>query len=128
MSLGNATNNNLFALTSPVIDFSVTGVVPLFTTAFNSRFCPIFSQNICVFSNSADGNSQYNIGWTGPDYMDYDQGAGFQATVTDETSFVDPGSTSKKTFPPNTVIRVNITQADSGIALTGRIIIYGIYI
>lgn len=128
MSLANATNNNLFAIISPVINFKSVGVTTLFTTPTNMKFAPCFAQYVCDSATAAGGNSGFSVGWTAATYTDYILSDSFNPTTANKFQLYQTGSTATNIFPANTVIKINVTGADSGTAITGRIIFYGVYI
>lgn len=126
MTLGNATNNNLFSYTSPTINLKNTGLTTIFTTLYGLRFIPLVYTVICDTATAPNGDSLFNIGWTAAAYSDYDSNATINTTPNNFVNVTTSGE--KPIFPAATVIKVNVTSGDSGTALTGRIVLTGIYI
>jgi hypothetical protein len=128
MAFGDATNNNLAGIISGIIDFKITGTTTLFTTPFNSRFVPAFAQYVCESATAANGTSNFSVGWTAAAFNDYINSDSFNPTTANKSQLYQTGSTPTNIFPANTDIKIKITTADTGTAITGRIIFYGVYI
>ncbi len=120
-------NGNTFALVSPIINFKLVTVTTLFSIPVGVRFAPVFAQYICESATAANGNSIFSIGWTPATYNNYISDS-FNPTTASMSQLFQTGSTPVTLFPANTDIKINVTSADTGTALTGRIVIYGIYI
>ncbi len=119
---------NFVSLVSPIINFKTTGVTVLFTTPSNLRLAPVFAQYICESATLANGNGNFSVGWTGAAYTDYINADSFNPTTANNSLLYQTGSTATNVFPANTAIRANVTLADSGTSITGRIVIFGVYI
>jgi hypothetical protein len=115
-------------LVSPVINFKAVGVTTIATTPSNLKFSPVFAQYICESATAANGNSVLSVGWTAAAYDDYILSDGFAITTPSMAALYQTGSTAVKIFPANTDIKINVTAGDTGTAITGRIVIFGVYI
>jgi hypothetical protein len=116
------------AITSAIINFKTVGVTTLFTTPAGSRFAPAFVQYVCESATAANGNGGFSVGWTAAAYSDYILAESFNPTTANMCELYQTGSSQVKVFPANTAIKINITGADTGTALTGRLVFYGVYI
>jgi hypothetical protein len=121
-------NGNVFALVSPIINFKIVTVTTLFSIPIGFRFAPVFTQMICESATAANINGNFSVGWTPATYSDYIASNSFGPNVANMSELYQTGSTPVTLFPSNTDIKINVTSADTGTALTGRIVIYGIYI
>ena len=120
-------SSNFVVLTSPEVDFEMSGLTTLFTTNSTKNF--VFNSVNLLIDTAAGvgGNTSFNIGWTPPDYLDF--------TVTDGITNPTPGiyqsigaSGNIPLAPTSTPVIVNVTSPDGGTTLTGRFIITGFYI
>lgn len=128
MTQANALNSNLVSYTSPAINLKVTGLTTIFTTQYGMRFVPLEYYFICDSATVAVGNSGINIGWTGAGYTDFQTGVSFSAIVANDFYNTISFGVPLPVFPAATPIIANVTMADAGVALTGRIVFVGFYI
>ncbi len=127
ITITSTSNGNVFALVSPIINFKVVAVTTMFSIPVGVRFSSLFTQYICESATAANSDSNFSIGWTGS-YQNYIPADNFNPVIADESTIYTEGVTTVPLFPANTDIRINVTSADTGTALTGRIVIYGVYI
>ncbi len=115
---------------SDVVNFKVTGLYNLFTTASSGNFIPLNLTMVCDSAVSEVGDNMFNVGWTAASYNDWSSGLAFQISAAGNfIAGATPGTSLEIPYAPiSTAIKVNVTNADSGTTLTGRIIITGIYI
>ncbi len=127
MTVGNATNDKFFTYISPTINFKTTGITLIFTTLPNVKFIPTMFSIISDTATAANGDMQFNVGWTAAAYNDYIFGS--SSSITLSGNFQNYFTLSALPIPPaSTGIYINITSGETGTALTGRVIFNGIYI
>lgn len=117
--------DQVYRYVSATIDFTTLGVVQLFSTASIGYFVPINTTFLCDVATAIVGDSTSNIGWTPPDYDDYMSlgiGAATSGEATDQSNATNPY------IPASTPVSINVTQAETGTALLGRIAMVGYYI
>ena len=128
MTQANVLNNNLVSYTSPAINLKATGLTTLFTTQYGMRFVPVEYFFICDTASAANGDSGINIGWTAAAYTDFQTGVSFSAITANTWYNTIAFGAPLPIFPASTAIIANVTQADTGTTLTGRIVFVGFYI
>lgn len=111
---------------SPSINFKVVGLTTIFTTEATKNFYPISLIFICDTATSANGDSAVSIGWTAAAYTDL-YTSGFPLVVASQAQNNNSINNPFDFFPNNTAIRVNVSSAETGTALTGRVLIVGFY-
>ena len=128
MVVANSLNQKLFTYLSDPIDFKTVATYPLFTTLVGSKFMPIDYAFICDSATAANGDGNFSIGWTGPTYEDFISGGSSTNAITANHFDNYPVSSgSKEVFPANTPIILNLTNADTGTALSIRVMMCGFY-
>lgn len=132
MVLANAINGKSFTYTSPIINFKSTGVTTLFTTLNTGLFfVPTSYTFYCETVTASNNDSEISIGWTAAAYTDFESNLNFSFNTLGANKWANqttnPGI-GYSAFPANTAISVNVSIADTGTALTGRIIFNGYYV
>lgn len=116
-----------FPHTSPTIDFKSVGLTTVFTTASSGNFYPVIVYTVCDTAVSVNGDGFYSVGWIGPDYNQIVNGTGV-ALDTAGTYNVNSFNNPSPVISSSSSIIVNVSSADTGTALTGRVIILGFYL
>ncbi len=112
---------------SPEINFKSTGNTIIFTTQPSLLFIPISFILMCDQATAAIGDSIFNVGWTGANYDDWLTGNSFSGP---QQGFFSLGIAPSSVLPApaSTQVRINVTSADSGTSLSGRLIFTGFYL
>lgn len=121
-------SNSVISFVSPTIDFKVVGLTTAFTTKDTQNFFPNSVVFVCDTADTVTGDNLFSIGWIAADYNDL-MDLGSLGLNTSQTAHINTNDVLDPFafFPPSTEIVINVTSADSGTALTGRIVITGFY-
>lgn len=117
----------IFVVKSPLINFKSTGNTIIYTTKANESLMLIGYSGLVVTATAAAGDPQFNFGWTAASYNNWTPSAPQASFNTVANSFFYvpyQESGNPIMLPPSTSLRINVTSADSGTALTGYIYLH----
>lgn len=114
--------------TSATINLTATGNTTIFTNGA-SYFVPMFYTVICDTVTNYSGDGQFNIGFTAPNYTDYNTAQSLFVTAAHEfsTSEIDiiGGGGPYPALPPSTAMVFRITAGATADVMTGRVVVVG---
>ena len=124
------TNTGIINYTTPVIDFTQTGLTLIFTSVTGKSFAVIGYAMVQLSSTLPVYDNFFNIGFTPALYNDISTIPLALSNGFDNSSqYFTIGNLGQQGLlvPSATPVYVNITTADTGTALTGRIALQGFY-